>query len=61
MFNLEIGDVVKVVVKADYGDFTSQIIGEVTEVEDNGFWVTEDKKTDEFVMFHEVRSLQVIA
>ncbi len=60
MFDLEVGDVVKVVIKADHGDFTSQIIGEVTEIEDNGFWVTEDKKTEEFIMFCEVQSLQLI-
>lgn len=35
-------------------------VGEVTEVKKDGVWLTEDKKTEEFIAFLDVEEINVV-
>lgn len=52
-YDIKEGDKVKVLAGVDYS-------GTVTEIEDNGFWMTEDEKTEEFISFVDIQNLEVI-
>lgn len=34
--------------------------GEVTEIEEGGFWITENKETEEFIAFDDVEDITFI-
>lgn len=57
MYKIQEGDKIRVILKAPHTDFTSEMTGIVTEIEDNGFWMTEDKQKEEFVTFNEIAKL----
>lgn len=47
-FEIEVNDILTVHAGAVYK-------GKVTEVENHGFWLTEDYKTEEFISFNDVK------
>jgi hypothetical protein len=57
MHKIQEGDKIRVIIKAPHTDFTSEMTGIVTEIEDHGFWMTADKQKEEFVGFDEIAEL----
>lgn len=53
IFNVAVGDKLAVKAGAEY-------VGEVTEVKKDGVWLTEDKKTEEFIAFLDVEEINVV-
>jgi len=47
---IDVGMIVNVVAGVNYN-------GKVTEIEEHGFWLTEDFKTEEFVSFADVEKV----
>lgn len=52
--SVAVGD--KLVVKAG-----AEYVGEVTEVKKDGVWLTEDKKTEEFIALLDVEEIKIIS
>lgn len=49
--NIEVGMYLNVFAGVTY-------IGEITEIEETGFWITENKKTEEFISFADVKEIK---
>ena len=51
--NIHVGDNVKVMAGCLY-------VGEITEIDNDGFWMTENYETEEYISFLDVTELEVI-
>lgn len=55
MFKVQEGDKVRAILKLRYAE--KEMSGVVTEIEEHGFWITEDEQTEEFIAFDEIEEL----